>query len=362
MLLRPAVLDDSIIGKPLPWDVYTANGVLISPAGHLIVDPEQLLKLRARPLFRPADSDSSEANPASALQDLIHTLDMLYGMPEDGDLGAGIRLAVKTLITLHRADADAALGLTRLLSSPARATRHCVMTAFTCLGLGELMGLDDKHLETLVAAALTMNIAAMPLHNEMVGRDRLNGEDKQAIQDHPGQAVNLLYNHGVTDSEWLDAVFQHHENMDGSGYPTGLRGPEICQSARIMRVADLYCAKVSGRYYRPPRSSLFAMQYLFGHERRKIDTQVAALLLRRYGFFPPGTLITLANHETAVVTRIQERKNALRHVVSVLDGRDRPIERPAERDTQKPGFSVARLAEMRADWPTIRWEMAWGYA
>ncbi len=362
MLLRPAVLDESIIGQALPWDLYTASGVLISPAGQMVGDLAQLQKLMARTLFRPADLQSHEGNPARSLRDLFDTLDTLYATPEQADLSAGIRHSVGTLMALHRADADAALGLTRLLPGPAGATRHCLLTAQFSLGIGTYLGMDPPTLETLTSAALSMNIAAMKLHNELIDRNQLSREEKEAIQDHPGQAVNLLYASGITDSAWLDAVFQHHENMDGSGYPTGLRGNEISMPARILRVADLYAAKISGRYYRPPRSSLFAMQYLFGHERRKIDSQLATLLLRRYGFFPPGTLVFLSNHETAVVTRIQERKNALRHVVSFLDSRGRAMERPAERDTQKSGFSVTRLAEIQRDWPEIRWESVWGYA
>lgn len=362
MLLRPAVLDESIIGQALPWDLYTASAVLISPAGVIVNDAAQLEKLKARALFRPADLGEREGSPAQTLLDLIHTLDLLYSAPEQSELGAGIGHSVNTLMALFRADADASLGLTRLLTCPTGATRHCVLSAQFCLGVGSHLGLDEAALGILTSAALSMNIGSMKLHNELIDRNQLSRDEKEAIKDHPGRAVDLLYNSGITDSAWLDAVFQHHENMDGSGYPTGLRGNEISLPARIMRVADLYAAKISGRYYRPPRSSLFAMQYLFGHERRKIDAQMAMLMLRRFGFFPPGTLITLANHETAVVTRIQDRKNALRHVVSVLDSRQRPLERPMERDTQKPGFAVLRLSEPSPEWPEIRWESVWGYA
>jgi HD-GYP domain-containing protein (c-di-GMP phosphodiesterase class II) len=362
MLLRPAALTESFIGKPLPWDLYTASGVLISPAGLVIDDAAHLHKLQTRVLFRPADQDSQGERPTQTLLDLIHTLDALYDSPEQHEAGSGIRHSAGTLMALHGADPDATLGLTRLLDCRSGATRHCVLTAQFCLGIGAHLGMETDMLETLAAAALSMNIAAMKLHNELIDRNQPSREEMEAIQNHPGQAVDLLYKSGVSDSIWLDAVFQHHENMDGSGYPTGLRGKEISQLARILRVADLYAAKISGRYYRPPRSSLFAMHYLFGQERRKIDAQIAALLLRRYGFFPPGTLVHLANHETAVVTRVQERKNALRHVVSFLDGRNRPLERPAERDTQKPVFSVLRLADLDRDWPSIHWESVWGYA
>lgn len=362
MLLRPVVLDESVIGQPLPWALYNAFGVLILPAGSEVADAAHLRKLLGRPLFRPADHQANGGSPGRTLSDLIGYLDALYDSPAEAtDLDAGLRQAAMTLKSLHHADADAALGLTRLLGCSSRATRHCVHTAQLSLGLGELMSFDEPALDILAAAALSMNIAAMKLHNELIDRNQPSREEKQAIRSHPALAARLLRDGGVNDRVWLDTVSQHHENMDGTGYPERLRGNDIGLPARILRVADLYSAKITGRYYRPPRSSLFAMQNMFGDERRKIDTQVAALLLRRYGFFPPGTLVQLANRETAVVTRTRERNNALRYVVSVLDSRARPLETPAERDTQKSAYAVTRLADMQINRPDIRWEAAWGY-
>jgi len=361
MLLRPANLDDSMLWQPLPWNLYTATGVLVLGAGACITDAGQLAGLQARTLYRPADF-AGDNHPGNVLRALIAQLDSLYALPGDIDLDGALRHAASHVTTLYRSDADAAIGLSRLIDSPSRATRHCLLCALVCLGLGEHLELDETARETLVLAALSMNIASMKLHNELADRNQPDAHERERIGAHPGASVDVLYARGITDRDWLDTVFQHHENMDGSGYPAGLQGTDICLHARILRVADLYCAKIAGRYYRPPRSSLFAMQYLFGHERRRIDTHIAGLLLRRFGFFPPGTLVTLDNHETAVVTRVQTRKQALRHVVSVLDARQRPLERPSERDTQKSGFGVLRLTAAEPDWPPIRWESAWGYA
>ena len=362
MLLRPAVLDESIIGQALPWNVYTATGVLVSPAGMIVPDESHYHRLRARPLYRPADGTVTDNNPARTLLEMIAALDTLYEHPAEHDLQADILLAVSNLLTLTRTDADAGLGLARCLPTNSIATRHCLLCAQLCIGLAEYQGMGDSQVETLAAAALSMNIAAIKLHNSLIDRRQLSEEEKNIINAHPGEAVNILYQGGIRDKLWLDIVLQHHENMDGSGYPTGLRGNEIALHARILRVADLYCAKISGRHYRPPRSSMFAMQFMFGNERRRIDAQMATLLLRRYGFFPPGTLIRLANHETAVVTRTHGQRQPLKHVVSFLDHRGRAMERPVERDTQKSGFAISRLTEIQPDWPDIQWEAIWGYA
>ncbi len=361
MLLRPAVLDESIIGKPLPWDVYTAAGVLLSPAGMMVDDEAHFQRLKSRPLFRPAGPEGDQTRPADTLLDLVATLDALYEDPQDPDLMAGIQVATQTILALMEADADAALGLTRCLPLASPATRHCLLCALICASMAEHQGLEKPVIASLVSAALTMNISAMKLHASLIGQRDLDPETRATIQEHPGAAVDVLYKAGVRDRIWLDTVMQHHENMDGSGYPTGLSLGDICQTARMLRVVDLYCAKVSGRHYRPPRSSMFAMQYMFGQERRKVDTQMAHLLLRRYGFFPPGTLLQLANQETAVVTRVHGQRHPLKHVVSFLDARGRVLERPAERDTQKPGFAVSRLAEPAPDWPEVDWQAIWGY-
>lgn len=360
MLLRPVSLDDSLIDQALAWDLYTASGTLLATAGTRVDTPEQVRRLTEQPLYRKPDGLSTEGNPTQRLLDTAEALAVLLTAPPAPGLVPTVRTEARTLTSLYFQDAEATLGLVRLIPLKATAVRHCLHSALVALVMGEALGWPEQRLESLTCAALTMNLSEMPLHEQLaMGTRALTDAERQAIRQHPARSTQILVDAGVEDREWLAAVLAHHEHLDGSGYPSGLTGEAIPLPARILRVADYYCAKVGGRHYRPPRSPEQALRSLFGAERQRLDMQLAAHLLRRLGLYPPGTLVRLANRETAVVTRYPGRRKALRHVVSFLDYRGRPHERPQVRDISQ--HAIVGPAEPDAKWPPIRWEQLWGY-
>jgi hypothetical protein len=360
VLLRPVSLEESLLGQALAWDLYTANGTLLATAGTRIDTPEQMRRLSEQPLFRKPDGVSTGGNPAQRLQAVAAALADLFSAPPDAWPAAAVLTQARELSALFFQDAEAALGLVRLIPLPGMALRHCLHSALVALVMGEAMGWPEQRLVSLAGAALTMNLSEMALHEHLaMGARTLTDAQRQAIRRHPARSMERLVAAGVEDREWLAAVLAHHENLDGSGYPSGLAGEAIPLPARILRVADYYCAKVGGRHYRPPRSPEQALRSLFGSERQRLDMHLAAHLLRRLGLYPPGTLLRLANRETAVVTRTPGRRKVLRQVVSFLDYRGRPHERPQLRDTNQ--HAIVGLAEADASWPTIVWERMWGY-
>jgi hypothetical protein len=362
VLLRPACLNDSLIGHRLPWDVYTASGVLVASAGTPVADRAQYAKLTARPLYRRPGEDGRNDDPSGRLTGLMQELPVLLRQAGTPDLEAGIRRLAGELMDLAHLDHDACLGLCRLTAMRDPAVRHCLITALVALELGEQAGLSETTLASLLGAALTMNLSAMRLHAELAtGLARYNDEIHADIRLHPERGVRLLSVGGLADPVWLAAVAQHHENLDGSGYPRGLRDDAIIQPARILRIADYYAAKISGRRYRPPHSAKFALREIFAGERGRLDTRLAVLLLRRFGLYPPGTLVRLANREVAVAIRRQGHGDDAGNVVSFMEYRGRLLKTPQLRNTALAGYAVTGVTEPEPRWPDIPWARFWGY-
>lgn len=361
MLPRPAYLDASFIGRPLPWSLYTANGVLAAAAGSIVQDAEQLRRLATRALYRQAAPVEDGIDPAHRLATLADQLAELLLAPGPG-LPERLDNLAEELRCLWAFDADASLGLARVLPGIRPAIRHCLLVALVCLELAAEMGQEEEEVRTLVRAALTMNIAELALHDALaLGLTAFTETERRAIQGHPERGAECLAAAGVEDAIWLTAVRQHHAHLDGSGYPAGLAGAAIGRPARILRVADYYCAKISGRYYRPPKDAQFALKQMFGPEKGRLDTQITVLLPRLLGLYPPGTLIRLENRETAVATRRAEHPCHLRQVVSFLDYRGQLMERPAPRDIAQPAYLIHAVTEAAADWPGVSWCRLWGY-
>lgn len=362
MPLRPVTLDESLIGQALSWDLYTASGVLVAGAGMVIADATQLARLRARPVFRKAEAGSDPDDLAPRLHAVLADYADLIAGPDPDRLEPALRLLARELIALAASDHDAALGLVRLLPLRNPAGRHCLVSALIALDLGELSGLPADALESLVAAALSMNLSAIDLHAALTeGRKTFSPEVRAEIRRHPEETAALLEAAGVTDPLWLAAVREHHENIDGSGYPRGLAGEAIGLPARLIRVADFYTAKISGRHYRPPRTAAYAFKQLFGDERGRLDSHAANLLLRHLGLYPPGTLVRLASRETALVTRKEGDGECAGHATVFMNPRGRLLAEPFERNTAQSVFAVLGAGAPEAHWPEIRWEAYWGY-
>ncbi len=362
MILRPVLPDELSVGQPLPWELYTASGVLLAAAGTVIADAAQMRRIADQDLFRRPDEDGEQANPARLLGDLAGQLAALLEPPWAQLTEASVREAARRLIAQYGQDPDACLGIVRLLPLPGTALRHCLHSALAGLAMAETLGFTDRQLESLVAAALTMNIAEMQLHETLAhGPNSVTAEQRQALLDHPRRGTELLQRCGVADADWLAAVRMHHEQLDGSGYPDRLPAEQIAPPARILHVADYYCAKLGSRLYRPPRTPEHAFRDLFGQERQRLDLSLATLLQRRLGPYPPGTLLRLANRETAVVTRLSGPQRTVRRVVSFIDELGHPREHPRERDLELRAYAIQGPAEMQPRWAGLEWERMWGY-
>jgi hypothetical protein len=106
--------------------------------------------------------------------------------------------------------------------------------------------------------------------------------------------------------------------MDGTGYPLGLRGEDILPEARILRVADTWCALVlnrQGKGRKPPRH---ALHLLSESARGQLDYQAFLALKKLIGFYPPGTFVRLVNRETALVVRWEKNGFLPKTVLSLI--------------------------------------------
>jgi len=113
------------------------------------------------------------------------------------------------------------------------------------------MGLSDETLEGIRTAATFHDIGKIPLPAEILSRpSKLSEADFHLIKTHPQTGYDILKE---VEFPWPVAriVWQHHERLDGSGYPLGLKGEEILPEARVLAVADVVEAMCSHRSYRP---------------------------------------------------------------------------------------------------------------
>jgi HD-GYP domain-containing protein (c-di-GMP phosphodiesterase class II) len=144
------------------------------------------------------------------------------------------------------------------------------------------MGFPEEQIEGLRMAGLIHDIGKISIPAEILSKPvQLNELEWGMIKAHPQVGYDILK---TTDFPWPVAqiVLQHHERMDGSGYPRGLSGEEIILEARILGVADVVEAMASFRPYRPARGIDEALEEISQNRGVLYDSQVVDACLKLF--------------------------------------------------------------------------------
>lgn len=365
-MLRPIEITPELLGQTLPWDVYDRYGVLLLARGTVLDGAVQISRLSARKLFARAedlgDLDVSEIlSPFTALGEVAASLRAVF----DAGVGQGVVPQVLRMADSLRAviatDQDACLGWIALDRSASYCVRHSIAVALICELIANELSLPGAEQRSMICAALTMNAGMHALQDRLNSRGaQLEPEERAQIAAHPERSHAWLQARGVVDEVWLAAVADHHELLDGRGYPRGLTGSMIALPARLIALADIYCAKTGERFYRPPKLPSAAAHDILRGRRSGVDPMLAGILFRFMGVHPPGTLARLANREVAVITHNAPGGQPV--LVSVLNPKDEPLPQPTVRQASKIATSIRSFVSFDPALHRFDLERLWGYA
>ena len=151
---------------------------------------------------------------------------------------------------------------------------HQKRVASISMAIGRQLGWDNERLQALYMAAMVHDIGKMAVPSEILTKpSRLTDLEMQMVQGHVEAGYQILKD---IPFPWpiAEMVHQHHERLDGSGYPNGLKGDEICEEARVLAVADTIEAMATHRPYRPAKGLAAALDEIRIEAGTKLDTKV----------------------------------------------------------------------------------------
>ncbi|MBC8016294.1 MAG: HD domain-containing protein [Sporomusaceae bacterium] len=146
--------------------------------------------------------------------------------------------------------------------------------------IGKELGFDPKRLEELSFAAVLHDIGKIGSPEHLLNKPgRLTDEEYEIIKEHPAIGYKALHN---VDSlkQVADIILDHHERVDGNGYPAGKKAEEISLSARILNVADVYEAITADRIYRKAMTEEAAINIMNDGRGTQFDAVVVDALIK----------------------------------------------------------------------------------
>ncbi|NLY56356.1 MAG: HD domain-containing protein [Firmicutes bacterium] len=158
--------------------------------------------------------------------------------------------------------------------------KHAIRVARLCLMIGRVLGLAESELNKLRTIGLLHDLGKIAYPKEIIAKPwRLTEREYEMIKFHPTIGANMARVAGY-DRSIVEAIWSHHERLDGSGYPRALKGRRISLFARIVAVADTYEAMTAERPYRkalPPAAAIKELKQADKYDRKVVQALITAL-------------------------------------------------------------------------------------
>ena len=181
---------------------------------------------------------------------------------------------------------------------------HALNRASLAVRLTQAMRLP-RYAADLAAAGLACDLGMLVVPPELRWRHtELTPEEVETIRGHVAASVHCVEGREGWSAVTRAAIAQHHERMDGSGYPNRVKGDEIHPTARILAVCDVFCAMLLPRPDRGIFSPEEALAEVDGAAGSLFDYDTVVAFHRMVPPYPVGTEVELSTGERAVVLRV----------------------------------------------------------
>lgn len=253
----------------------------------------------------------------SAVVKLLQVLEC-GGKPDLRELVSTSTLLVREVA----ADPYAVAALTHLRQYDDYTAEHSADVAILMVALGRTLGYPEEELRCLALTGLVHDVGKQRLPLEILNKQGpLSPEEWVEVRKHPEVGHELLLaSVPQCPAPVLSAVLQHHERLDGSGYPYGLSRKDLHPYSLIAAVADVFDATTADRPYRPARPARESLMMVYESRGASFDPQVAMALIKLVGVYPVGTRVKLDSGEVGVVVA-PNPDDTTRPVVEIHTGR-----------------------------------------
>jgi HD-GYP domain-containing protein (c-di-GMP phosphodiesterase class II) len=259
-----------------------------------------------------------------ALAELVH--DVLTGSDLHIDQVDDV---VDDMVESMISNPDAMMWVSRLRKDDIKTYAHGIRVSVYLLALGRHLGFPTLELHQLGMAGLLLDLGNINTPRQLLEkRGKLTPEEFEVVKRHVDYGLEMLSGLPKLHSNILEGVAQHHERLNGRGYPKGLKGDEIGIFGRMAGITDSFAALTSPRPYDSTVSPSDALSKLYEASGEYFHRPLIEFFVRAIGAFPVGSLVELSTGEVAVVVRHNRVRRLQPTVLLITDPSKQPLDRP----------------------------------
>lgn len=222
-------------------------------------------------------------------------------------------------------NSDALIWLSQLRKKDDYTYQHSINVSILMLNLGKHLSLTTDQLLALGTAGLLQDIGILLLPESLIQKKSgLTPDELSLARSHVSKSIELLSGQRGVTQLVLEAISQHHERYDGTGYPNRLKENQISLFGTIAGIADCYDAIVSERAYASAKSSFQALMLLYELRGTAFNPAVIERFIQAIGIYPIGSIVELNSGEAAIVLEQRKSRRLQPKLLVVLDSEKKP--------------------------------------
>lgn len=313
--MKLAQVSALVPGMILAKDLLQRNGILLVNKG-TVLTAELITKLKfwgfyeveiEEPPISLKDQQEAAVAPqiAAAHDRVVGIAENIMSAGESKDIDTNLlRGMIGDLDSQIDLNTNVLLNLSHIKTHDNYLFSHVTNVAILAMIIGKEMKLSEVEQKELGLAALLHDFGMTRISNSIYDKSQpLSPDEWMEIKRHPDYSMELLKQSGGFSEAVLRGVYEHHERIDGSGYPKGIKGQDICLFGKIVAVADVYDACISPRKHRKRMTPYDALKNLLG-QPHLFDIQILKSFVSCMAIYPIGSFVKLNTGQTAKVIGI----------------------------------------------------------